>query len=188
MRMSNSLKTKPLPLGKTILFFLVPTVILFITHYYLIPGYVERNGVPYLKGYLGGYVVTMGMFFFAALIAYVQEGHPLTWGAIRARFRLRTMTRIDWLWTVLIIIFVLATYFGLGFTGEWVKSVPFLAPRGTWPPEFDPGGTHNVTPGVFMGMPLKGNWWIVVVYFIGWFFNIVGEEFWFRGYILPRQE
>ena len=39
-----------------------------------------------------------------------------------------------------------------------------------------------------MGMPLKGNWWIVVVYFIGWFFNIVGEEFWFRGYILPRQE
>jgi membrane protease YdiL (CAAX protease family) len=28
----------------------------------------------------------------------------------------------------------------------------------------------------------------VLLYFVGWFFNIFGEEFWFRGYILPRQE
>ena len=39
-----------------------------------------------------------------------------------------------------------------------------------------------------MGMQLRGQWWLVVVYFIGWFFNICGEELWFRGYILPRQE
>ena len=43
-------------------------------------------------------------------------------------------------------------------------------------------------PGEFMGMPLRGQWWVVGIYFIGWLFNILGEEFWFRGYILPRQE
>ena len=26
------------------------------------------------------------------------------------------------------------------------------------------------------------------VYFLGWFFNIFGEEFWYRGWMLPRQE
>ena len=39
-----------------------------------------------------------------------------------------------------------------------------------------------------MGLPLKGDWGIVLVYFLGWFLNIFGEEFWFRGYLLPRQE
>ena len=39
-----------------------------------------------------------------------------------------------------------------------------------------------------MGFPLKGMWWVLIAYFFGWLFNIFGEEFWFRGYILPRQE
>ena len=39
-----------------------------------------------------------------------------------------------------------------------------------------------------MGLQLQGQWWVVLIFFIGWFFNIFGEEFWFRGYLLPRQE
>jgi membrane protease YdiL (CAAX protease family) len=167
---------------------MIPAVILYLTHYILIPAYVDRSGVPYFFGYLGGYVITMGMFFVAALVGYRQEGHPIHWGTFKTRFRLKKIDRADALWIVLIIIFVLVTYFGLGFTGGWVKSVPFLAPRDAWPPEFGPGGTGNITPGRFMELPLKGQWWVVVVYFIGWFFNIVGEELWFRSYILPRQE
>lgn len=37
-------------------------------------------------------------------------------------------------------------------------------------------------------MPLKGQWGLVLVYFMGWFLNIFGEELWFRGYILLQQE
>jgi hypothetical protein len=41
----------------------------------------------------------------------------------------------------------------------------------------------------FMGIPLKGHWWIAVYYLavllVG---NIAGEELWWRGYLLPRQE
>jgi membrane protease YdiL (CAAX protease family) len=98
------------------------------------------------------------------------------------------MNKVDWLWTVAIIILVLVTYFVLSFTGEWVRSVPFLAPRPAWPPEFGPGGIYQVDTGEVMGMQLKGQWWVVLIYLIGWFFNIFGEEFWFRGYLLPRQE
>jgi len=38
------------------------------------------------------------------------------------------------------------------------------------------------------GGTLRGNWEVAALYFVMLFFNIVGEELWWRGYILPRQE
>jgi len=44
-------------------------------------------------------------------------------------------------------------------------------------------------PSDFMGFPTHGNWWILVYYLIILLvFNIGGEELWWRGYIMPRQE
>jgi len=44
-------------------------------------------------------------------------------------------------------------------------------------------------PTDFMGIPLSGQWWLIVYYIIILLvFNIAGEELWWRGYILPRQE
>lgn len=185
---SLRLGIKPLPLGKSIIFTLIPALSLYLVHFYLIPGYVVRSGVPYFWAYLAGYLLTMAFFFTAALIAYRLEGHPFEWQWMRIRFRLAGMNRGDWLWVAGLILFVLVTYFGLGFTGDWVRSVSFLAPRAAWPPEFGPGGMDQLSPGEFMGVSLKGQWGLVLVYLLGWFFNIVGEEFWFRGYLLPRQE
>jgi Type II CAAX prenyl endopeptidase Rce1-like len=44
-------------------------------------------------------------------------------------------------------------------------------------------------PKDFMGVSLTGAWW-VVVYYAAWLvvLNIFGEELWWRGYVLPRQE
>jgi membrane protease YdiL (CAAX protease family) len=35
---------------------------------------------------------------------------------------------------------------------------------------------------------LQGNWWFLITSLAVLFFNILGEEAWWRGYILPRQE
>ena len=44
-------------------------------------------------------------------------------------------------------------------------------------------------PKDFMGIPLSGEWWLIIYYtIILLVFNIAGEELWWRGYILPRQE
>lgn len=44
-------------------------------------------------------------------------------------------------------------------------------------------------PKDFMGIPLHGAWWILFYYaFVILVFNIGGEELWWRGYVLPRQE
>jgi len=44
-------------------------------------------------------------------------------------------------------------------------------------------------PKDFMGIPLHGAWWILVYYAVVILVcNIGGEELWWRGYVLPRQE
>ena len=44
-------------------------------------------------------------------------------------------------------------------------------------------------PHDFMGVPLQGAWWILVYYAVVILVcNIGGEELWWRGYVLPRQE
>jgi membrane protease YdiL (CAAX protease family) len=44
-------------------------------------------------------------------------------------------------------------------------------------------------PTDFMGIQLAGAWW-VCLYYVVWLviLNILGEELWWRGYVLPRQE
>jgi membrane protease YdiL (CAAX protease family) len=59
---------------------------------------------------------------------------------------------------------------------------------------FDPAGFYHeffsrFGPREFMGFPLHGAWWILVYYAVIMLVcNIGGEELWWRGYVLPRQE
>jgi membrane protease YdiL (CAAX protease family) len=59
---------------------------------------------------------------------------------------------------------------------------------------FDPSGFYrdffsHFGPQDFMGVPLRGAWWILVYYAVVMLVcNIGGEELWWRGYVLPRQE
>jgi membrane protease YdiL (CAAX protease family) len=59
---------------------------------------------------------------------------------------------------------------------------------------FDPSAFHreffsHFGPKDFMGMPLQGAWWILIYYAVLILVcNIGGEELWWRGYVLPRQE
>jgi membrane protease YdiL (CAAX protease family) len=47
----------------------------------------------------------------------------------------------------------------------------------------------HFAPTAFMGIPLHGQWWIAFYYILVLLFgNIAGEELWWRGYLLPRQE
>jgi membrane protease YdiL (CAAX protease family) len=59
---------------------------------------------------------------------------------------------------------------------------------------FDPSAFHreffnHFGPKDFMGIPLQGAWWILICYAVLILVcNIGGEELWWRGYVLPRQE
>jgi membrane protease YdiL (CAAX protease family) len=46
----------------------------------------------------------------------------------------------------------------------------------------------DIQAGTFMDIPLAGAWWLLLVYLFYVLLNVFGEELWWRGYILPRQE
>ncbi|HKZ70997.1 MAG TPA: CPBP family intramembrane glutamic endopeptidase, partial [Anaerolineales bacterium] len=78
----------------------------------------------------------------------------------------------------------------LGFTALWLSS--FFAPPAYWPAELKPAApaanASAALPTELMGMPLADNWWILAVLLGSLVIATLGEEFWWRGYILPRQE
>jgi len=179
---------KPLSWRPSLIIFLIIASMLYVTHYVLIPAYTAWSGKPYLVGYLWGWVVTVGLVFAASLVAFKSEGHPTSWQAFSARFRLNRLNGQDWLWTLAILVVAAGAYFGLSFTARWLAALPIFAPHPALPPELGPDGMASAIPGVLFGMPLKGQWWVAGVYLIGWFLNIFGEEFFYRGWLLPRQE
>ena len=113
--------------------FAVPAAILYVTHFFLIPAFVDGAGYPYLVGYLIGFAATMALFLVAALAGFRREGNALNRPAIAVRFRLVPMTGRDWLWTLGLFAVSMALLFGLGCTGRWVARDPLLAHRTLWP-------------------------------------------------------
>jgi membrane protease YdiL (CAAX protease family) len=180
---------KPLPLKTSWLFFAIPALVLVIAVYWGIPALVSM-GQPPFTAYMIALLVPLVIMLAASLVAYRMEGRPLTWTDLAERFRLRPMSRKEWLW-----IFVGFLAGGAGMT--------ILAPvgralveRGLLPlPDSIPAVLNPSVPltdlstfASLMGERAVGNWWLVVLAVVLLFFNIVGEEFWWRGYILPRQE
>jgi len=186
--MNSQDNIKPLGVIPTIVYWAIPAVILYVSHYILVPVFIQRTGQPYLIGYLIAWVSTMLFFLIAAFSAYRLEGNPIQLASFMVRYRLRRMSQQDWIWTLGIFVFIVISYFGLAFTSGWLAQWSFFASHPVFPPEFGPEGAAARAPGTLMGMTITGLGWVAVVYLFGWLFNIFGEELWFRGYILPRQE
>ena len=71
-----------------------------------------------------------------------------------------------------------------GYLQPLLESVRFFKPSPFYVQFFAHFG-----PTDFMGIPLVRAWWIPVYYAVTMFvLNIGGEELWWRGYVLPRQE
>ena len=183
--MENPPKIKPLGWAPSLGIFLITAGTIYATHYIFAPWFKAVTGQPYLIGYLIGWIGNMSTVFALSLLAYRWEENPLTWQAFSIRYRLNHMPKQDWLWALAMIIVAAGCSVGLSFTARWLASIPFFAPHPAFPQDFVTG---SVVPGMLFEMPLKGQWWLIPIYFIGWFLNIAGEEFWYRGWMLPRQE
>lgn len=167
---------------------LVVAFLYYLTHYHFVPYYTRITGEPYLIGYLIGWVSTVGIIFIASLFFYKLEGNKFTLSEFSGRYRLKKISLKDWVWTIILIVVVLITYIGMSPVSKWLASISIFAPHPDFPPDMSPEGVSKLKSGILFGMTLKGKWWIVIVYFIGWVLNILGEEFWYRGWMLPRQE
>lgn len=139
-------------------------------------------------------LLTLGLvwlFVFSMIIVYREEG-DLRWATVRRRLRLNTPRdpatseprKRLWLWIVPFLIAVAVVELVLDGPLEslWVSVFPFFGEPAGY--SFDAiFGSQEILAR------LQGAWWFLALFVVQAAFNtILGEEFLFRGVLLPRME
>jgi len=183
---------RPMPLGEALLFFGIPAVVTLFCVYSLFPYLVEQGFSSYIS-YVIALDIPLALMFASSLVAYRMEGNPLNWPALRDRFRLNRMDRKGWLWTVGLCFFMFITV-GL-LTVPLLSIIPGLIEKGvltipdSTPSFIDPRVSQSLDSMIAqMGAAAVGNWPMLIITLVSLIINILGEEFLWRGYVLPRQE
>lgn len=116
-----------------------------------------------------GLLVLVPMFVYSIVVGIRDAGSTHVRDLV-VRFRIRRITPTEWLWTV-------ATFLTLALASFLIARV--LMPQ----------LGMDAMPFFFQNMPLApADRWILAVWPLFFFFNIFGEECYWRGYIQPRQE
>jgi len=155
---------RPMKLRQSFLLFMVPAMFAVIAQYVLWP-YFVRIGLSEENAYNTAALLVFIGLLLATIVALRLEGWPLRWSVVRERLRLRPLRSKEWKWTLLF----LFLYVLLGYVLNILAQLVYQR-LGFWPPDAD--------------VPLTNVPFLLVVLV----FNVVGEELWWRGYILPRQE
>lgn len=168
---ARAIQPPPLSWGGTVLFFGCGGLLLYLVVHILVPAASASSGAePVLLWFLFAGSVFLIPLMVAAAWLLRREGRR-TWQELwGGRLRFRPMGGGDWLWTVgaLVAIGVLSA-----------ASLALLqAIQGERPPMF------------FVAMePLApGRYWVLAAWLPFFALNILGEEFVWRGVVLPRQE
>jgi membrane protease YdiL (CAAX protease family) len=174
---------KPMGLGLSLLYFGIPCGLFSLSILGLLP-WMIRAGYSQIVTFFVTFGLPLFLMLIAAFVAHRLEGRPLTWPAIRDRMRLRKPTARDWLWTLGLVVVAALGGFLIEPIARLFAGIQFYTP----PPEFVTVMT-GMRDGTFGGMPMHGRWdvFLVMVLCLA-VFNIGGEELWWRGIILPRQE
>ncbi|MCK4472465.1 MAG: CPBP family intramembrane metalloprotease [Anaerolineae bacterium] len=179
---------RPMSWGLSLLFFGLPAIMVIVCFHVIMPALISGGATPF-----NAYFVAMGVplvvMLVASLVAYRIEGNPMTWAALKERFRLGRMNGKAWLWTIgtLVVIslgYGIASQISLLLVTNGIMPMPASLPA--W---LDPRNMKRIVETMDQAAGgLSGNWMVLITFVISLFFNIIGEEFWWRGYILPRQE
>lgn len=165
-----------MPLLMASLYFGIPALYFWLLTKYLTPYLNTTVGMHAAMGwFITGFLIFIPLFF-AALAFVRKEGNADSLQTLLERLRLKKFTGHDWAWATggLAATFV--------FTGLILGISSMLSQKS--------GITALKTTPSFMEFePFQaGESWMLLVWLFMFFFNIVGEEIYWRGYIMPRQE
>ena len=155
---------RPMKIGESLLLFGIPAGLLAANLYWFWP-FLASMGLSQSNAYaLAISSLNIGLIL-AALVGYRLEGRPWNWNSFAQRMRLTALCSQAWWWVIGgILVFGMISLFFVITLPMVYKALHFVPPEMT---------------GIEMNLITT----VIVL-----FFNIVGEELWWRGYILPRQE
>jgi len=176
-------RLKPMGLGLSILYFGIPSLLFSASILGLLP-WMIRHGHSQVFTFFVTFGLPLGAMLVAAFVWHRLEGRPFTWPSIRDRMRLRKPTPTDWLWTIGLVLVTLFAGPLWAPVARLFEGIHFYTP----PAEFVTVMT-GLRDGTFGGMNMAGRWDIFAMMAVCLIvLNIGGEELWWRGIILPRQE
>lgn len=169
---SNAIIIKKLGLAGSLAIYISAAVLMFCLTKYLIPYLSEITGQePVIFWFL---VAGLGIFtplIITGILILKKEGYKLNWETWVHRLRFRKISISDVIWSVggLIVVGILS--------GVVMKVMEAII------------GQFDHSPSFMTFEPLTpGRYWILLLWFPYWLLNIFGEEFLWRGVMLPRQE
>ena len=152
--------------------FISAALLMFLLTKYLIPYLSKTTGQESILFWF--IVAGLGIFtplIILGIIILKSEGFKLNKESFTGRLRFRRLTKNDLIWTLIGFVIIAIS------SGLIMKLLLLILGK------FDP------SPAFMTFEPLsKGRYWLLLVWLPYWVLNIFGEEFIWRGVILPRQE
>jgi membrane protease YdiL (CAAX protease family) len=176
---------RPMYLAESLVVFGIPTILIFTSFHILMPR-LMTIGVSDFDSMIISHTLPLAILFVAALYAYKREAGSKGWGGFAERYR---FNYFGW-WSLLAGILTFAALmfaYGLfdGISKQLIQAnlipLPDYLPALLNPRGFEPSFIVAMTNHI----PIPT---IIIAYSVMLFFNIFGEELWWRGYVLPRQE
>jgi membrane protease YdiL (CAAX protease family) len=168
---------RPLPFWGSLIAFGAPALLMVFSYHVFMP-WLRGMGLAAAESFVVAHIAPMAVMLAVALATFHRlEGRPLTWAAFSERFRYPRLTfRVALLGLGAFVLLNIAygafsqldaelTGLGLAPAAEAITSVADV-----------------------LGVEVQGRWEILLLFVLVLAFNVVGEELWWRGIILPRQE
>lgn len=184
---SNTRTIQPMGWASSLLHFGLPAAALFAAFHFLMPWLIS-NGLSFVYAYALSLSLPLSGMLAAALIAAHRERHLLEWAALQWRWRLYGMNGRIWFWTIAAVIVAMVAYSLLSMVQSTLALQGLIPIPDGLPIALDP--RQQVGPDNFNQAfgDIQGAWLVLPVFLGLLIINIVGEEAWWRGYVLPRQE
>ncbi len=163
-----------MPLWMSITFFGSISLILALGIYVVVPFGIKYS-IPVFYTYMGTllFASLIGIALFLILFYLEKKQGLLDNTTFEQRFMIQKPSVKDLLWGLGLLVFWIFTLMIIkNLLSEWLHIPLYLSSK----------------DGTFYGIPIRSNYGLIVFNAIFLIINITGEEFFWRGYMLPRQD
>lgn len=168
--------------------FIIPALMMIYSMYIFVP-FALNHGLTEYESFIISYTIPMALLFVYAIVIYKYKDNRRSMVGFLKRYRITKLTIKDVGIGIVIYLIAMVGYGLFSIIGKTLIENGLMPLPNNIPNIIDPR-----IPFSLIGLesmitePLTGNGMVIWSYSIMLFFNVVGEELFWRGYMLPVQE